>query len=83
MNLDLASSARGEAGIDVVEDTHAGKTGLQIPRTSGIAFDDGRKADDIAGVAQLANDPEVIAAEGPGADNGKADGLRRGGGHPD
>ena len=83
MDLNLASGAGSEAGIDVVEDTHAGETGVQIPPPSGIAFYDGRQADEFAGVAQFANDPEMIAAESPGADNGKADGLRRGGGHPD
>ena len=46
MDLDLASGARGEAGIDVVEDTHAGETGVQIPPPSGIAFYDGRQADE-------------------------------------
>ena len=83
MNLNLPGGARCEAGIDVVEDTRAGETGVQIPRAAGIAFDDCRKADEIAGAAQFANDPEMIAAEGPDADNGKADGLRRGGSHSD
>jgi hypothetical protein len=53
---------------------------VQGLRAGGIAFDNGRKPDSVAG-AQFANDAEMIAAEGAGADDGKADGLGSGGRH--
>ena len=79
VELDLAGGARGEAGVDVVEDAGCGENRIAAPAgAGGIAFDDGREADGIAGsCAQFANDAEMIAAEGAGADDGEPDGLSR------
>jgi hypothetical protein len=77
VEFDLAGGARGEACIDVVEDAGLRKGGLQRLRADGIAFDDSRETDRICGAcAQFANDAEMIAAEGTGADDRDADGMR-------
>jgi hypothetical protein len=82
VKLELAGCARGEARVYVVKYMGVGKIRLQRLPTRGIAFDDGRKADRVAGsCAQFANYAKMIAAEGTCADDDESDGLRRGGRH--
>ena len=82
VELNLAGGVRGEAGVYVVEYAGLGKIRLQRLPARGIAFDDGREPDGAAGsCAQFAQDAEMVAAEGAGADDGEPNGLRRGGRH--
>ena len=69
--------AGGEAGVQIAEDADAGKLRFQCVGTRGIVFDDGREAHWSARCgAQFADDAEMIAAEGAGADDGEADGRQ-------
>jgi hypothetical protein len=80
----LARGARCQAGVYVMEYRGLRKIRLQRLAARGIAFDDGRKPDGIAGSsAQFANDTEMIAAKSAGADDGEPDGFWRGGRHWD
>jgi hypothetical protein len=82
MKLDLAGGMRGEAGVYVVEYMGLGKIRLQRLPARGVAFDDGREADGVAGsCTQFAKNAEMVAAEGACADDGEPDGLWRGGRH--
>ena len=71
VNFETASRARGETGIEIVKDARGWELHLKRLSAGRVAFHKSGEA----GVAEIANDAKMIAAENAGADDDVIDRL--------